>query len=206
MFVEDKDYILKIVEKYQKKYRQENVLPEFQKLLAQNSSPISRKNFFGHITASAIVLDQSLKKIALIHHHILDLWLQPGGHVDQSDETFRMTADREFVEETGLSGLVKIDFDDYDLPLHIDIHEIPENKNKQELKHRHFDLMYLFLLNQNQKVKINQTEIRDFQWCKLEDVKFFSPSLSRVVDKIFLIFAENSQHLSKLTEKLDKND
>ena len=47
----------------------------------------NRKNFIGHITASAIVIDVEESKILLINHINLGKWLPPGGHVEYSDNS-----------------------------------------------------------------------------------------------------------------------
>lgn len=41
------------------------------------------------------------EKILLIHHRMLDIWLSPGGHVDEN-ELPHVCAEREFQEETGI--------------------------------------------------------------------------------------------------------
>ena len=41
-----------------------------------------RKNFIGHITASAYVLNPAKDALLLLKHKALKIWLQPGGHVD----------------------------------------------------------------------------------------------------------------------------
>ena len=41
-----------------------------------------RKNFTGHLTATAIVLDAGQNRFLAIHHKFLNLWLGPGGHCD----------------------------------------------------------------------------------------------------------------------------
>lgn len=39
----------------------------------------NRKNFIGHVTASALTIDVNESKILLIKHKSLSKWLQPGG-------------------------------------------------------------------------------------------------------------------------------
>ena len=51
-----------------------------------------RSNFDGHITSSSFVLDERRTSILFIHHKKLDRWLQPGGHVDDSDENLLKAA------------------------------------------------------------------------------------------------------------------
>ncbi len=63
---------------------------------------IDRKNFTGHITTSAFIIDKSAKALLLLKHKSLNRWLQPGGHVDVTDASLIASAAREASEETGL--------------------------------------------------------------------------------------------------------
>jgi 8-oxo-dGTP pyrophosphatase MutT (NUDIX family) len=51
------------------------------------------------LTASALLIHQN--KVLLIKHKKLNLWLGPGGHIDEG-ESPHQAAEREFLEETGL--------------------------------------------------------------------------------------------------------
>lgn len=47
---------------------------------------INRKNMMqGHLTTSALVMDPKLSRFLLIHHIILERWVQPGGHFEDID-------------------------------------------------------------------------------------------------------------------------
>ena len=106
--------------------------------------PFSRASFEpGHFTASAFVLSPCGGRLLLILHSKLDLWLQPGGHIDETDSSLVDAARREAQEETGLRGLRTVPsgaglFD-------VDIHPIPANRKKAEPAHEHFDLRFLFV-------------------------------------------------------------
>jgi len=58
-----------------------------------------------HLTASGVVLDPAGAQVLLVLHRRVGLWLQPGGHVEEADETLAAGALREATEETGLAGL-----------------------------------------------------------------------------------------------------
>ncbi len=97
-----------------------------------------RSNLAGHITGSAWVLSPDGSSVLLIHHKKLDRWLQPGGHVDETDQTVADTALREVMEECGLSNLTlaaPVIFD-------VDVHEIPARGH--EPTHFHYDLRFAF--------------------------------------------------------------
>ncbi len=131
-----------------------------------------RKNFSGHITASAFVLNGDRTKILLIHHKFLDRWLQPGGHVDASDTNLIEAAKRECVEEVNLNPEnLKLlqNITDEGLPFDIDSHHIPANENKKELGHFHHDFRYLFVYEGDENLTIDKTEINNYKWMSLAE-------------------------------------
>jgi 8-oxo-dGTP pyrophosphatase MutT (NUDIX family) len=104
-----------------------------------------RKNFAGHITASGFVLSADHKKLVLVRHKFLDRYLQPGGHVEESDQNVLAAALREILEETEIQSCRHLPFHSVPfLPIDIDTHEIPANPKKNEPKHLHHDFRFLF--------------------------------------------------------------
>lgn len=59
----------------------------------------------GHVTASALVLDDSGGQVLLTLHPRLGRWVQLGGHCEDSDADIHAAALREAVEESGVGGL-----------------------------------------------------------------------------------------------------
>src|SRR4051812_30624969 len=55
----------------------------------------NRKNFDGHLTASAFIIDSSATSLLLLRHKFLNRWLQPGGHIDATDASIADAAMRE---------------------------------------------------------------------------------------------------------------
>ena len=88
----------------------------------------------GHLTASALVIDESRGKALLTFHKKLERWLQLGGHCD-GDANLPGAALRESWEESGIEGLV-ID----PVPVDLDLHLIPARKN--EPAHLHLDTRF----------------------------------------------------------------
>lgn len=109
-------------------------------VLAQESGDVfSRYNFDpGHFTVSGFVVSADGERLLLVRHERLGRWLQPGGHIEPSDETIEAAVRREIEEETGLSELVSVGEGLFD----IDVHEIPAGRG--EPHHEHHDLRYLF--------------------------------------------------------------
>ncbi|MEE6134962.1 NUDIX domain-containing protein [Mycobacterium sp. 050128] len=59
----------------------------------------------GHVTASAIVLDDTGTRVLLTLHPRLGRWVQLGGHCDDDDADIVTAALREAVEESGVPDL-----------------------------------------------------------------------------------------------------
>lgn len=138
----------------------------------------SRKNFDGHITTSAFIVDAAKEELLLLQHKSLKRWLQPGGHTE-GDASLLASALREAQEETGMDGA---DLSPYylfaqrDVPFDIDSHLIPANPRKEEEAHYHHDLRYLFFYKGDRTHNYNEDEATGMQWVAfgslLEDATF----------------------------------
>jgi len=138
----------------------------------------SRQHFEpGHITASGFIVNKDATKMLLVQHTKLNLWLQPGGHLDEGETTYAACL-REVAEETFLKKIVS-DGQLFD----IDIHLIPTNKGLPA--HFHFDIRYLLYVDEALPVDISEESLA-IQWVKLEAVQTFNNSVSmlRPVQKI----------------------
>jgi 8-oxo-dGTP pyrophosphatase MutT (NUDIX family) len=129
-----------------------------------HEAPWQRSTLAGHLTASAWIVDESREHALLIHHKKLDRWLQPGGHIDDADESFLDAALREAREETGLElqgdGVVSL-FD-------VDVHQIPARRN--EPAHLHYDLRFLFVADSKKGVTMNANETNDLRWFPMQSI------------------------------------
>lgn len=59
----------------------------------------------GHVTASALVIDDSSSQVLLTLHPRIGRWVQLGGHCDDTDDDIVTAALREATEESGVAGL-----------------------------------------------------------------------------------------------------
>jgi 8-oxo-dGTP pyrophosphatase MutT (NUDIX family) len=126
-------------------------------------APTSRHQLVpGHLTASAFVLSPERDAVLLILHKKLQLWLQPGGHIEPGDVSLLAAARREVAEEVGLALPDSVTGAVFDL----DIHRIPARKD--EPSHEHFDVRFCFHAP-TLDFKIND-EVVDARWAKLSQI------------------------------------
>lgn len=122
----------------------------------------ARSNMAGHITASGVVLNADRTKTLVIHHVGLGLWLQPGGHVDDTDKSIRSAAAREVLEETGVAMSQPILLD-------IDSHAVPANERKREGAHVHHDFAFLAFADET-ALTPQLAEVHAARWLTFEEL------------------------------------
>ena len=134
-----------------------------------------RKTLPGHVTGSALVIDG--EKILLIFHPFLKKWIQPGGHIDVG-ETPLEAAQRELLEETGVTAGLHSWHKKEIIPFDIDIHLIPANEKKDEPGHLHYDFRFLFSVDKN--ATIQHHEEHASRWVKFHEAE----ELQVLIEKI----------------------
>ena len=94
-----------------------------------------RKNFKGHITTSALVINRDDRMLFVIHA-VFNKLLPPGGHVEDGDNSLKEASMRETEEETGVPPAdleyLPADAKFPELPFDINSHPIPEHPKKKE--------------------------------------------------------------------------
>jgi 8-oxo-dGTP pyrophosphatase MutT (NUDIX family) len=101
----------------------------------------------GHFTTSAWLVGPDGHHALLTNHATLNRWLQLGGHAD-GDPDVLQGALREAHEESGLTRIVPLSKDIYD----IDIHQIPFNAKRNLPAHNHYDVRFLLYTDQSDYV------------------------------------------------------
>jgi 8-oxo-dGTP pyrophosphatase MutT (NUDIX family) len=131
-----------------------------------------RSTLEGHITASAFVVNMEHSHALMLHHAALGKWLQPGGHIDDGDESPLQAAIREVREETGASVAPSAQADKRggDILFDVDVHPIPERRKTGQLEpaHLHYDLRYLLVAHQS-NVTLSE-ESFDFRWVRIAEL------------------------------------
>lgn len=113
----------------------------------------------GHLTASALVLDDTGERTLLTLHPRVGRWVQLGGHCEPGDETLRAAALREATEESGIEGLA-ID----PVPLHVDVHPVTCSLGRPT---RHLDVRFLVHAPPGARERISD-ESDDLRWWPLD--------------------------------------
>jgi 8-oxo-dGTP pyrophosphatase MutT (NUDIX family) len=110
-----------------------------------------RSRLEGHLTAAALVLDETGERALLTHHRKLGKWLQLGGHCD-GDANLPGVALRECIEECGIGGLV-ID----PVPIDVDVHAIPARPG--EPAHLHLDTRFVVWAPRGARFAVSEESI-----------------------------------------------
>jgi 8-oxo-dGTP pyrophosphatase MutT (NUDIX family) len=127
------------------------------------SNPYSfERRLAGHITASAWIVDETLKRALLTHHRKLDRWLQLGGHAD-GDADVRRVALREATEESGLAPIRFARREIFD----VDVHVIPARKNEPE--HKHYDIRFLLIADADAPLIVSE-ESHELAWLPIAEL------------------------------------
>lgn len=140
----------------------------------------ARSHLPGHFTGSALLLNRAGDRVLLNQHKGLGFWMQFGGHADGSADLLDV-ARREAQEESGLMAIAPVQ----DAMLDIDIHPIPYNAKKAEPAHLHYDVRYIFRLQNDDDNFIISDESTDMRWCDYQEaVNLTGPgSIARLLSK-----------------------
>lgn len=119
----------------------------------------------GHLTGSALVVNDDGTKVLLILHAKLGRWLQPGGHADGEANLARVAL-CEATEETGLAGLRLW------LPaLDVDIHRVAP---PGEDSHLHYDVRFVAVAPSGSAAHPNR-ESWELRWVRWENLGELDP-------------------------------
>ena len=151
--------IIQLLTNYEKEYPGLTVTKNFRQFVEDQENCFERSLEVGHVTGSAWIVDPSQKKVLLVHHKKLGLWLQPGGHCDGDADVARV-AQKETIEETGLIDFKLFRESIFDL----DIHQIPTWKDVSA--HLHYDVRFLVHADSTQAIHLS-SESNDLAWFKL---------------------------------------
>lgn len=130
-------------------------------LLNSETTALARHCHPDHVTASALVVTNDRRQVALTLHPKIGKWLQTGGHIEASDEDIASAALREAQEETGITEL-EIDH----APLVLSRHEVPCGPLRPA---HHLDIQFLALAPPGSRLTISQESV-DLRWFDVDDL------------------------------------
>ena len=129
---------------------------------------LTRKNEFGHFTASSWVLNKERTKVLMIYHNIYKSWAWTGGHAD-GDTDLLYTAIRELKEETGAKNVKVLDDDIFSLEIVcVNGHM---KRGEYVSSHVHLNLTFLLEVDENETLKMKEDENSGVKWINIEDVE-----------------------------------
>lgn len=169
---------LEVIQRCKPQSKIEHEARDFILTFIKNSSRYwSRSNVEGHLTGSAWITNKSNTKAVLLHHKKLNMWLQPGGHIDDGDRSLLHAALREAKEETGIHSFTIASQNVFD----VDVHTIPARET--ELEHQHLDIRFWFVAD-NEELNISD-ESNHLRWMTRKEIEqaTHDESLLRMVRK-----------------------
>ena len=129
-------------------------------------------NFDGHIVASGFVYSLEDEKFLVLYHNDLKMYLYPGGHVDDNDNSILSAAEREVKEETGLVDFKLLELTKNKMvPIDIDTHRIGYNERLNLPEYFHFDFRYLFVIDKISDIHIDTEEMSDYKWIDINELR-----------------------------------
>lgn len=115
----------------------------------------------GHVTASALVVDDDGERVLLTLHRKLRMWLQTGGHCEPEDVSLAGAALREATEESGIAGLSLVG----EGPVRLDRHLTPCAW--------HLDVQYAVRAPRGAVAEVSEESL-DLRWFAFGEVAEFS--------------------------------
>lgn len=116
---------------------------EYQEFLDAHEDGVWRSCRVGHITASALVVEEQGRGVLLTLHPKVGRWLQLGGHLETDDSSVLHGAVREVREESGIArGRIS------SVPVRLDRHDVPcgRDDDGRVLASVHWDMQFVVVV------------------------------------------------------------
>ncbi|MEG0238972.1 MAG: NUDIX hydrolase [Anaerorhabdus sp.] len=133
----------------------------------QHKNIFTRECLEGHMTSTGFVVNESHDKVLMAFHNIYQSYSWTGGHND-GDEDWYHVAEKEVLEETGLSSVKCIS------PI-ISLDDLPVNAHiKRGLPvqaHRHYNVTYVFEASEDAPICIKEDENSALKWIPFDEIE-----------------------------------
>jgi 8-oxo-dGTP pyrophosphatase MutT (NUDIX family) len=136
-------------------------------LLDRNPDALYRTNLTGHITSSAIVVDETMTKVLFAFHNIYRSWSWVGGHNDGEEDCLAVAL-RETREETGVHSLRPWSEDLF----MVDVVYVRNHQKHGHYvpDHLHLNLTYLLIADDREEVRVKADENSGVRWFPISEV------------------------------------
>lgn len=135
--------------------------------LNKNEDAFLRSNRIGHMTASCFIVNETMDKALFCYHKIYQSWSWLGGHADGGIDLLHVAL-KEAKEEAGISSVRPYSEEILSLEsLCVDGHK----KNGEYVSsHLHFNVTYLLVADEKEKLIINEKENSSLAWFDLDEI------------------------------------
>ncbi len=160
--------MLDLIKNYIPKNEQEKIdrLAMIQ-FIENNENYLDRSNLVGHMSSSAIIVNETMDKVLFAHHNIYDSWGWVGGHNDGDSDPLHVAV-KEAKEETGISNIRTYSDDIFLLDV---IYVFNHIKNGNYINdHIHLNTTYLMIADENDELSIKPDENSGVAWFDIETV------------------------------------
>ncbi len=147
---------------------------------------LTRKNTMAHVTASSVILNESINKMLMIHHKIYDTWTWQGGHADGESDLLKV-AIKEAYEETGIEKVTVIQEENKPV-IRLDILPVMEHIKNGEFitAHMHLNVAFVFIASEKELLKVNTEETNGLKWISLNEIDAYAkePEITPIYHKL----------------------
>ena len=135
------------------------------KFIETHDDYLTRNNIFGHLSASAFVVNETHDKFLAVYHIINNGWIYLGGHADGNSNLLEV-AFKEVYEEAGVHPkLLKKGI----FSLQNDVVKNHVKNGKHVHFHTHGDVMYLMVARESEVLKYSKSECMGVKWIDVKD-------------------------------------